>query len=102
MFGRRRPASELAPPPIASANGDALEILRVWASPGHSQQVTLRTNWEDPAAWGLLLVDVARHAARAYQREGQNAEEALQRIRQGFDAEWSAPTDLAEDLTDDV
>ena len=100
MFGRRNPA-ELEPPPIA-ANRQALEILRVWATPGAPQQLTLRTCWKDPAAWGLLLVDVARHAAQAYQRDGQDPEQVLARIRAGFDAEWSSPTSPAEDLTDET
>ncbi len=100
MFGKRKQNAELAPPPMATANTKAVEILRVWAAPGMPQQLTLRTCWEDPGAWGLLLADVARHAAHAYQREGWNAEEALERIRQLFGAEWSSPTSAAEDSTD--
>jgi hypothetical protein len=98
MFGKRQSAQVLDPPPLATER-EAVEILRVWAAPNDAQQVTLRTNWSDPAAWGLLLVDVARHAARAYEREGQDPAEALARIRAGFDAEWSSPTDTAKDLT---
>jgi hypothetical protein len=47
----------------------------------------------------LLLVDVARHAAQAYKRDGQNPKDVLRRIRELFDAEWSSPTSDAEDLT---
>ena len=44
--------------------------------------------------WGLLLVDVARHAARAYAREsGFSEEEALARILDMFEAEIARPTD---------
>ena len=45
--------------------------------------------------WGLLLVDIARHAARAYAREGgfTEEEEALTRIVDMFEAEIARPTD---------
>lgn len=101
MFGKRKQSQELDPPPMAIAHSDAVEILRVWAAPGAPQQLTLRTCWKDPGAWGLLLVDVARHVARAYQREGQDPEDVLRRVRELFDAEWSSPTSVSEDLTDD-
>jgi Domain of unknown function (DUF5076) len=39
----------------------ARAILRVWAGPGLPQQVTLNVPWDDPAAWNLVLVDIARH-----------------------------------------
>ena len=100
MFGKRRANQELAPPPVASANDEAIELLRVWAAPGFPQQLMLRTCFADPGAWGLLLVDVARHAAQAYGREGQDSSEALARIRELFDVEWAAPTAEPEDLTD--
>lgn len=101
MFRRRKQTSELDPPPIASTS-EAVEVLRVWAAPGSPQQLTLRTCWNDPGAWGLLLADVARHAAQAYQREGQDLEQVLVRIRELFEAEWSSPTSAAEDLTDET
>jgi hypothetical protein len=100
MAGKRPSTQALGPPPLAS-DREAIEILRVWAAPDDAQQVTLRTYWSDPAAWGLLLVDIARHASVAYGREGRDPTETLARIREGFDAEWSSPTDEAEDLTDD-
>ena len=100
MSGKPKQAAKLDPPPIADKNSEAFEVLRVWAAPAASQQVTLRTCWKDPGAWGILLADVARHAAQAYQREGHNPELALERIRKLFDAEWSSPTSPVEDLTD--
>ena len=101
MFGKRPSIQGLEPPPLAS-NREAVEILRVWAAPNDAQQVTLRTNWSDPATWGLLLVDIARHASLAYGREGRDPTESLARIREGFDAEWSSPTDKPENLSDDT
>jgi hypothetical protein len=66
----------------------------VWAAGGH-QHVTLATNlWEDPAAWGIMLVDLAKHVADAYEKtSGQPVAEVLARIRAGFDAEWETATD---------
>jgi uncharacterized protein DUF5076 len=100
MSGRHKQTQELDPPPVAATNSEAIEILRVWAAPEAPQQLTLRTCWKDPGAWGLLLADVARHAAQACERDGRNLDDVLRRIRELFDAEWSAPTSTAEDLTD--
>ena len=102
MFGRKKQSQELDVPPVATSDAEAVEVLRVWASPGSGQELTLMTCWKDPGAWGLLLADVARHAAKAYGREGQDADEVSRRIREMFEAEWSSPTDEAKDLTDDV
>ncbi len=102
MFGRKKQPNEIDAPPIASENPDAVELLRVWAAPGASQQLTLQTIWKDPGAWGLLLADIARHAAQAYEREGHDPNETLSRIRDLFDAEWRSPTDDPKDLADDA
>jgi hypothetical protein len=84
---------ELPVPASALTDPKALELLRVWAAHGN-QHVTLATNlWEDPGSWGIMLVDLAKHIARAYeQMNGRNFAETLQRIRQGFDVEWDRPT----------
>jgi hypothetical protein len=85
---------ELPLPPIAQ-QPEAHEVLRVWSAADLPQQCVLESTWQDPAVWGLLLVDIAHHAARAYAGDGVFTEiEALTRIKAGFDAEWSAPTDL--------
>jgi hypothetical protein len=83
---------------MAAANPRAVEVLTVWAAPNSPQQFVLRTNWDDPGAWGLVLVDVARHVANAYAREGRDRSETLERIRELFDAEWAEPTDDPESL----
>ena len=85
---------ELPLPPIAQQL-EAHEVLRVWSAADFPQQYALETTWQDPAVWGLLLVDIARHAARAYAGDALFTEkEALARIKAGFDAEWRVPTDL--------
>ena len=98
MVRKRQNQNELEPPPIAE-NSEALEVLRVWALPGQPQQLTLRTTWKDSAAWGLVLVDLARHAANAYAKEGQDRSAVLARIYEFFDAERSEATDIPEDIT---
>jgi hypothetical protein len=55
--------------------------------------VVLKTTWKDPATWGLMLADIARHAANAYANEGHDRAEVLAKIRQLMDAEFSDPTD---------
>ena len=66
----------------------------MWVKPEWAKvEVTLQTAHPDPAAWGIALVDLARHAAKAYALNGKLAEDAaLARIKQAFDAEWSSPT----------
>jgi hypothetical protein len=92
IFGNKS-FQELDTPPIAKSNPKAVEVLRVWAAPGKPQQLVLKTTWEDPGAWGLMLADIARHATNAYANEGRNSVEVLSRIRQLFEAELSGPTD---------
>jgi hypothetical protein len=97
MFGRSN--KDLERPPI-SQERDSFELLRVWGGTNLPQQYAIRTTWDDPGAWGLLLVDIARHAAKAYGSAGQTTEqEALSRIKQLFDAEWSSPTDEPENIS---
>src|SRR4051812_42586839 len=98
MFSKNPKGDALEPPPVALADANAVEVLRVWAAPGSPQQLTLRTTWKDAGAWGLMLVDVARHAAKAYAAEGEDPKVILARIRELFDAEWDSPTDDAQTI----
>ena len=85
---------ELYIPPNAAIDKEAVEILRAWVTNGNLE-VGLIKGWDQPDPWGILLVDLARHAARAFAQEGICSElEALQRMRALFDAEWDRPTDL--------
>ena len=57
-------------------------------------QRNVQAPFNDPQAWGMLIADVARHAARIFAKETKLTEdEALERIRAMFDAEMDAPTD---------
>ena len=96
MFSRT-PKNSLAAPELAQEEGSA-EILRMWVRKDWSRlQVSLTTHHHDPAVWGIALADAMRHVAKAYALNGKLAEnDALVRIKQTFDAEWGAPTDLRE------
>jgi len=98
MFGKPSNRNELDTPPIARTDQRAVEVLRVWAVPGKPQQLTLKTTWKEPAAWGLLIVDVARHAANAYAAEGLDREQVLARIINTFQAECARPTDTPREI----
>lgn len=85
---------ELAVPPGADLDPKAVEVIRVWAA-NNGIEVALRPAFSRVEAWGMLLVDIARHAARMLDAEGRCSEtEALARIKAMFDDEWSEPTDI--------
>ncbi|WP_165246411.1 DUF5076 domain-containing protein [Paludisphaera soli] len=89
------PASGPLPPPARVAlDPRAVEIARVWIT-SEGQRASLAADlWDDPAAWGLMLVDLARQLADSYAKDqGIDPADALARIREGFDAEWDHPTD---------
>jgi hypothetical protein len=69
-------------------------MLRVWAA-GGKQHVSIATGlWDDPANWGIMLVDLAKHIANSYEQSGgMDQARVLKRLREGFDAEWGSPTD---------
>jgi hypothetical protein len=80
-------------PPDVMGREDATEILRAFVVDG-GLSIAFQRAFEEPDMWGLLLVDVARHAARAYARESPYTEEdALERIVDMFEAEIARPTD---------
>jgi hypothetical protein len=81
-------------PPDVIGRDDATEVLRAFVLDG-GLSIAFQRAFEEPDMWGLLLVDVARHAARAYSREsGYTEEEALARIVEMFEAEIARPTDM--------
>jgi hypothetical protein len=82
-------AKELPIPDEARKDNNARELVRIWAA-SNEQHVSLATGlWDDPAAWGIMLVDLARHAAATYIADSEEGRAAiLRRMREGFDAEW--------------
>ncbi len=48
----------------------AMELVRVWST-SQGDRVALQVVVDLPvAAWGIMLADIARHAARAYSLQG--------------------------------
>jgi hypothetical protein len=89
-----RQSQELSIPEAAQKDPNSAELLRVWLA-GGGQQISMRLGgWDDPAGWGLLLADLARHVANVYQQsKGFDQFKTLQRIKAALDAELTSPTD---------
>jgi hypothetical protein len=89
-------AKEQPLPPDLMGRDDAIEVLRAFVVDG-GLSIAFTRAFEEPDMWGLLLVDIARHAARAFAREsGYTEDEALRRIVDMFEAEIARPTDLGD------
>src|SRR6266404_8429205 len=81
-------------PPDVIGRADATEVLREFVV-DNGLSIAFTRAFEEPDMWGMLLVDIARHAARAYARESEYTEgEALRRIVEMFEAEIARPTDM--------
>jgi hypothetical protein len=87
------PREQPLPPDVVDRD-DATEVLRAFVLDG-GLSIAFTRAFDEPDMWGLFLVDVARHAARAYGRESDFTEdEALKRIVDMFEAEIARPTDM--------
>jgi hypothetical protein len=86
---------ELPIPRPVTNDQKAFEIARIWIVAGAGQYVSLATGVVgDPKAWGVLLVNMAKHVANAYQQvRGLDANQTLAGIKAAFEAEWNNPTD---------
>ncbi len=86
---------ELIIPEIAQNDPNAVEVVRVWVARG-GQHVSIDVGvWKDPIAWGIVLADLAGHVANAYEQEtGQNKKKTLAQIKELFNKELDAPTDV--------
>jgi len=86
-------------PPDVIDRADAVEVLRAFVVDG-GLSIAFTRAFEEPDMWGLLLVDIARHAARAFARETELSEdEALGRIIEMFEAEIARPSELGETIS---
>jgi len=86
---------ELNIPNAARDDPSSFELIRIWVAK-KNQHVSLRSGvWNDPAAWGLMLADLARHIANTFeQTEKIPYDEAVARVRSAFEAELELPTDV--------
>ena len=89
----RAEESELPIPPEAEQGEKVVEMARIWVVDGDQQVVISSNLWKDPAAWGLMLVDLAKHVASAYEAQGHERAAVLERIHEAFEVEWENPTD---------
>lgn len=75
-------------------NNESIEIVKILLSHDKQEFILKSDVWEDPAAWGILLVDLAKHIAISYsQANNLDSKKVLQRIRNGFDIEWESPSE---------
>jgi hypothetical protein len=80
---------QLAIPRAAAQDAQSFELLRVWVAQ-QAQQITLRAGvWKDPAAWGVMLADLARNIVTVHAEadEDLDAEAFVAALLQGFDTE---------------
>ena len=73
MFKKSRHANELPIPDAANLDNEATEIIRFWIAQGNANiAVNPITNPNATAGvlWGVLLADIARHAANALVQTG--------------------------------
>lgn len=91
---------ELPIPPAAVANGR--EIVRAWAADEKLHVALASETWEDPGAWGIFLVDLAKHVANAFAERGADHDDVLARVREVFDAEWTRATSDVEGTSFDA
>ena len=85
--------TELPLPPDAG-DPSAMEVLRAWLIV-EQLHCSLRADvFEDPAAWGAVLADVARHVALALQEaEGTDPSTTLHTISDAFATELARPAE---------
>jgi len=88
------PVFDALPIPETALDQGGVEVLRAAIVQG-GLHVSLRPAFDEPDVWGVLLADLARHAARVFAQEKKFTEEdALDRICGMFHSEMNMPTDL--------
>ena len=87
-------SDQLRVPEPARTDAKSFELLRVWIA-HQDQHISMRVGvWKEPEAWGMMLADLARHIAAAFeQSERRDAGEMLERIKASFAVEIADPTD---------
>ncbi len=90
---------QLAIPALAAKDERSFELLRVWIAEG-SQAITLQPGiWQDPAAWGVMLADLARNIVTVHAEADPNldTEAFLAAMLEGFDTEIETVLNEFED-----
>jgi hypothetical protein len=88
-------SNQLGIPPGPADDAQAFELARVWSSQGHQYYVLHVEPFRDqPAVWGLMALDLMKHAARAYEQlDGRSREDAYREMLFGIMAEMQNPTE---------
>jgi len=77
---------KLSTPDSVSSDIDAIEVTRMWWSRGEPV-MSIMPAFTDPAKYGEMLAQAARHMAHGYAiRKGHDEREAYMRILQGMNA----------------
>jgi len=71
-------------PPEALTDPKRRELLRAWVANGSLHcSLSIPDDWPEPAHWGVVLSDVMRHVADAYQkRDGIEFGETIRQIQE--------------------
>jgi len=80
---------QLEVPAVAQQDAASFELIRVWVAE-QAQQISLRPGvWQDPAAWGVMLADLARSIVKVHAENDEelDAEAFLAALLEGFDTE---------------
>ena len=82
-------SDQLRVPEPARTDAKSFELLRVWIA-HQDQHISMRVGvWKEPEHWGMMLADLARHIAAAFeQSEKRDPEETLARIKAVSRPRW--------------
>lgn len=87
------PKDELPAPAAVHDDPRAFELLRLWFAEGSPQLSARLELWPDPAAWGVMLADIAARLADEIAALGEvDRDTALARIQAGWVAEVEGAT----------
>jgi hypothetical protein len=93
------PYQALNPPPHLRDTASGNEVMRAAVNEGELHFSFIRA-FNDPAAWGLLFVDAARHVARVYAHEKLCTEdEAIEKMRAAFEEGIRQPPEGSAEVT---
>ena len=82
----QREEFKIETPESVASDGDAIEITRMWWSRGEPV-MSIMPAFNDPAKYGEMLAQAAKHMAHAYAvRKGQDERQAYFRILEGLNA----------------
>ena len=76
-------SDQLRVPEPARTDAKSFELLRVWIA-HQDQHISLRVGvWKEPEHWGMMLADLARHIAAAFEQSEKRDPDGNARPHQG-------------------